>query len=82
MSAQGKRRNPMTRSQINALRTLRGRDVDVALVDGSSIDHATLVSIGNRHTSTLWLQAGDDDLFVALADVRAVHGTRLLCAAR
>jgi hypothetical protein len=62
----------MTRTQIADLRRLCGRDVDVALADGSHLTQVTLVSTGCCRASTLWLQAGDDDLFVAIDRVNAV----------
>ena len=54
----------MTRTQIAALRPLRGNDVTVSLADGSCISSATLVSTGGSRAATLWLLSGDDDLFV------------------
>jgi hypothetical protein len=71
----------MTRTQLSALRQLCGQDVDVALADGSRIDQATLVSTGGHRASTLWLQAGDDDLFVAIDQVQAVAHARVAVAA-
>jgi hypothetical protein len=62
----------MTRTQIADLRRLCGRNVDVALADGSKISQVTLVSTGCCRAKTLWLQTGDDDLFVAIDRVDAV----------
>jgi hypothetical protein len=62
----------VTRTQIANLRPLRGHDVDVALADGSQLTHVTLVSTGGCKATTLWLQSGDDDLFVAIDRVHTV----------
>jgi hypothetical protein len=59
----------MTAKQRRQAHELEGQSVSVALVDGSRIDDATLVSAGRSRTPTLWLYANGADLFVALADV-------------
>jgi hypothetical protein len=56
---------------INALRKARefeGRNVSIALRDGSRIDDCQLVSAGRRGTNTLWLYSGID-VFVPLDTV-------------
>ena len=53
------------------LRQWEGRQVSVALADGSRIDDCQLVSAG-RCAATLWLFTNGSDLFVALDDVTAV----------
>jgi hypothetical protein len=47
------------------LRELEGRQVSLALVDGSRLDAVTLVSAGRGRTRTLWLYSAGSDLFVA-----------------
>ena len=59
----------MTNQQLKDLRELEGRQVCLALVDGSRIDDATLVSAGRGHTNTLWLFDCGNDVFVRIADV-------------
>ena len=56
---------------INALRKARefeGRNVSIALRDGSRIDDCQLVSAGRRGTTALWLFSGID-VFVPLDTV-------------
>ncbi|MGH9222482.1 MAG: hypothetical protein ACRD2W_01485 [Acidimicrobiales bacterium] len=60
----------MTNQQLKDLRELEGRQVSLALVDGSRIDDATLVSAGRGHTNTIWLFDAGNDVFIAIADVR------------
>jgi len=60
----------MTSQQLRDLRGLEGRQVCLALIDGSRIDDATLVSAGRGHTNTLWLFDSGNDVFVPIADVR------------
>jgi hypothetical protein len=54
------------RSQLAAL---EGRQVNVALRDGSRIDDCQLVSTGRTRGARIWLFANDTDTFVAPADV-------------
>ena len=54
------------------LQLLEGRQVSVALRDGSRIDDCQLVSAGRNGTASLWLFTNGADLFVALADVTAI----------
>jgi hypothetical protein len=51
------------------LRTLEGRQVSVALRDGTRIDDSNLVSGGRQRVGTLWLVADGEDVFVPLDDV-------------
>ena len=60
----------MTNRQLKELRELEGRQVSLALIDGSRIDDATLVSAGRGHTRTLWLFDAGNDVFIPIADVR------------
>jgi hypothetical protein len=54
--------------RLQKLRRLEGRNVSVALIDGTRIDDCQLVSAGRRNTSTLWLYSGVD-LFVPFQQV-------------
>ena len=53
----------------NQLAALEGRQVNVALRDGSRIDDCQLVSTGRTRVASIWLFANDTDTFVALDDV-------------
>ncbi len=57
---------------IDRMRQLEGRQVNVALADGSRFDAAALVSAGRGATSTLWVFTGGADVFVPTAEVRDV----------
>ena len=61
--------------QRRTLRILEGRQVTVALRDGTRIDDSNLVSGGRQRASTLWLVTNGEDVFVPLADVVDVQGT-------
>ena len=43
---------------------LEGRQVSVALDDGSRIDDCHLVSYGRHKVATVWLVAGGGDVFI------------------
>ena len=60
----------------DGLRQWEGRQVSVALADGSRIDDCQLVSAGRSAAGTLWLFTNGADLFVALDDVTATLGSR------
>jgi len=51
------------------LHGLEGRQVSVALRDGTRIDDCQLVSAPRARTETVWLFSNGDDVFVGLADV-------------
>jgi len=51
------------------LRILEGRQISLALRDGSRIDDCQLVSAGRATTETLWLFTSGHDVFVSLGDV-------------
>jgi hypothetical protein len=51
------------------LRDLEGREVSLALADGSRFDAVTLVSSGRGRTPTIWLFDGGIDVFVPRASV-------------
>jgi hypothetical protein len=54
------------------LRSLEGRQVSVALNDGSRIDDCQLVSAGRRQFQRLWLFVNGIDTFLSPFDVVAV----------
>ena len=51
------------------LQQWEGRQVSVALADGSRIDDCQLVSAGRHETTSVWLFAGGVDRFVPTADL-------------
>ena len=59
----------MTRERLGALTALEGRQVNVALRDGSRIDDSQLVSAGRHRARTLWLFTHTGDTFIAAEDV-------------
>ena len=64
------------KSRERTLTMLEGRQVNVALHDGTRIDDSNLVSSGRRQARTLWLFANGEDVFVPLDDVVDVWETR------
>ena len=63
--------------RINArtLQNLEGRQVSVALADGTRIDDCQLVSAGRPGTTTVWVYSGRD-LFVPVGDVIDIWESR------
>ena len=59
----------MTRERLGALRALEGRQVSVALRNGSRIDDSQLVSAGRHRARTLWLFTHAGDTFIPAEDV-------------
>ncbi len=55
-----------------ALREFQGRDVNVALDDGSRLDGCQLMSADRARANTVWLFVEGSDVFVPLARVVAV----------
>ena len=53
----------------NDLHVLEGRQVSVALRNGSRIDDCQLVSAPRARTETVWLFSNGDDLFISVTDV-------------
>jgi len=51
------------------VQVLEGRQVSLALRDGTRIDDCQLVSAGRTSTETLWLFTNGADVFVSFADV-------------
>ncbi|HYZ98014.1 MAG TPA: hypothetical protein VE575_04630 [Acidimicrobiales bacterium] len=52
-----------------ALRELEGREVSLALADGSRFDAVTLVSAGRRRVPSVWIYTGGGDVFVPRDDI-------------
>jgi len=59
----------MTRERLGALTALEGRQVSVALRNGSRIDDSQLVSAGRHRARTLWLFTHAGDTFIPAEDV-------------
>jgi hypothetical protein len=59
----------MSRTTMSELRSLEGRQVSVALADGTRIDDCQLVSAGRPGVQTLWVFCNGMDTFVPLPDV-------------
>lgn len=57
---------------IDQLRKLEGRQVCVALADGSRMDDCRLVSAGRGQAKTVWLFVNGIDAFLQRADVMAI----------
>ena len=55
---------PDVRAIRGELRELEGREVSLALADGSRLDAVTLVSAGRGRTPTIWLFAQGIDVFL------------------
>ena len=68
----------MTAKQKRGLRSLEGRKIRLALLDGSRIDDADLVS---ARGSTLWLFSNGEDAFVRVDEVLEVWEAQLVRSA-
>ena len=55
--------------RMSELRELEGRQVCLALANGSRIDDCSLVSAGRGRVDTLWIYANGHDAFIPCADV-------------
>jgi hypothetical protein len=66
----------MSAERIRHLRSLEGRQVGVALADGSRIDDCQLVFAGRANVTTLWVFSNGADTFVPLPDVLDVWEVR------
>jgi hypothetical protein len=60
----------------DVLRELEGREVSLALVDGSRLDAVALVSAGRGRTPTVWLFAQGIDVFLPRRSVIAAWEPR------
>lgn len=56
--------NTKTGAVRDALRKLEGREVSLALADGSRLDGVMLISAGRGPARTVWLYAGGIDVFL------------------
>lgn len=56
---------------MDVLRELEGREVSLALADGSRLDAVTLVSAGRGRTPTVWLFVQGIDVFLPRRSVIA-----------
>lgn len=65
----------MGKLRLVELRALEGRQVSLALADGSRIDDSQLVSAG-RSRRAIWIFNNGTDTFVPLAEVIDVWETR------
>jgi hypothetical protein len=54
---------------VTRLQALGGRRVSVALVDGSRIDDAQLISAGRHALRTIWVFVSRVDTFLPLVDI-------------
>jgi len=55
--------------RLSQLRELEGRQVSLALADGSRIDDASLVSMGPGRTTKVWIFTNGHDIFVDPSEV-------------
>jgi hypothetical protein len=62
----------MAADRTTDLRSIEGRQVNLALRDGTRIDDANLVSGGRNRLDHLWIFVDGEDVFVARADVLEV----------
>jgi hypothetical protein len=60
----------------DVLRGLEGREVSLALADGSRLDAVTLVSAGRGTTPTVWIFAQGIDVFLPRRSVIAAWEAR------
>jgi hypothetical protein len=54
----------MANQPMSNLRSLEGRQVSIALMDGSRLDDCSLVSIGRNRLDNLWVFVNGEDVFV------------------
>jgi hypothetical protein len=55
--------------RLGQVRELEGRQVSLALVDGSRIDDCSLVSVGRGRATTVWIFTNGEDAFLDVSDV-------------
>ena len=73
---------PDLRAIRGVLRELEGREVSLALADGSRLDAVTLISAGRGRTPTVWLFAQGIDVFLPRRCVIAAWEARSARAAQ
>jgi hypothetical protein len=66
----------MRKERIDQLRVLEGRQVSLALRDGSRIDDCQLVSVGRAKVRSVWIFTQGLDLFLSLNDLIDVWEVR------
>ncbi|MGH7535733.1 MAG: hypothetical protein ACREMG_09120 [Gemmatimonadales bacterium] len=59
----------MSQNHMSQLRRFEGRQVSVALIDGSRIDDCQLVSAGRAGARSLWVFSAGSDHFVPHGNV-------------
>ena len=59
----------MPNARIDQLKVLEGRQVSLALRDGSRIDDCQLVSVGRSGVRSLWICTQGLDVFLSLNDL-------------
>lgn len=62
----------MTERERAKVRSLEGRQVSLALADGSRMDDCQLVSGGRTDTKSIWVFTDGVDTFIPLGEVLAV----------
>lgn len=70
------------RAVSGVLRELEGREVSLALADGSRLDCVMLISAGRGRTPTVWLFANGIDVFLPRQSIIAAWEARPAGAAR
>ena len=66
----------MATRRMSNLIFLEGRQVNVALRDGTRIDDCSLVSAGRQGVANLWVFVGGEDVFVPHREVIEVWESR------
>lgn len=59
----------MNDDRLTQLTSLEGRQVNLALTDGSRVDDCQLVSAGRRGVAPVWLFSNGSDVFVPVESV-------------
>jgi hypothetical protein len=59
----------MSKDRITQLRSLEGRQVGLAVANGSRIDDCQLVSAGRQNVDSVWVFSNGSDVFVPRADL-------------
>jgi hypothetical protein len=70
------------RAVSSVLRELEGREVSLALADGSRLDCVMLISAGRGRTPTVWLFANGIDVFLPRLSIIAAWEALPASAAR
>jgi hypothetical protein len=66
---------PMTKERVSQMTGLEGRQVSIALVDGSRLYDCQLVSSGRNRVGSMWVCTNGVDVFIPLDDVADVYET-------